>query len=300
MKRPRLNALRTFEAAGRHASFSLAARDLGISQAAVSQQIRHLESYLGAPLFVRNNRRLALTGAGEAYLLAVGEALDRLDTITDQLFPDRADGQVVTLLCTASVATLWLVPRLADLQRACPGTELRVRTLDGRRDGPEAMADLEIVLLDEAGPPPKTRHWLTANLVPVCSPNLVARHATLHGPGDLARLPLIHVLGYAEDWHRWFRAAGLQGVAIPVGPTFDGSLMALEAAVNGDGVMLGRRPFIDQHLASGSLVQPLPTSPDLTCRYGITWRAGTSNRAKTVAVVDWLCAQGLIAGHTDS
>ena len=88
MRRPRLNVLRTFEAAGRHLSFSLAADELNISQAAVSQQMRQLEAYLGTALFVRHHRRLSLTGTGQAYLNGVHEALDRLDTVTDQLFPE--------------------------------------------------------------------------------------------------------------------------------------------------------------------------------------------------------------------
>ncbi len=124
MKRPRLNALRTFEAAGRHLSFSVAGEELGVSQAAVSQQIRQLEGTLDARLFLRRNRGLSLTSVGEAYHLAVHEALDRLDAITDQLFPGAQD-HVVTVQCTPSVATLWLIPRLGRLHATHPGIDLR-------------------------------------------------------------------------------------------------------------------------------------------------------------------------------
>ncbi|MGI9291294.1 MAG: LysR family transcriptional regulator, partial [Gammaproteobacteria bacterium] len=115
MKRPRLNILRTFEAAGRRLSFSQAAEDLKISQAAVSQQIRQLEAYLDTALFIRHHRRLSLTSTGQAYLDAVHEALDRLDSVTDQLFPGRHH-PTVTLNCTSGVAALWLVPQLKAFQ----------------------------------------------------------------------------------------------------------------------------------------------------------------------------------------
>ena len=139
MKRPRLNVLRTFEAAGRRLNFSTAAKDLNISQAAVSQQIRQLEKYLNTELFVRHHRQLFLTGTGSAYLEAVHEALDRLDTVTDQLFPGR-QSQSVTLHCTASVAALWLAPQLGAFRKLHPNIDLRIRTL-GRAcvgDGPDS------------------------------------------------------------------------------------------------------------------------------------------------------------------
>ena len=133
MKRPRLNILRTFEVAGRHLSFSLAAKELNITQAAVSQQVRHLEQYLGANLFVRHHRRLSMTSTGVAYLDGVHEALNRLDTITDQLFPDRPH-QVVIIRCTSSVALLWLSPHIKDFQAHNPDIDLQIRTLDSEGD----------------------------------------------------------------------------------------------------------------------------------------------------------------------
>ncbi len=150
MKRPKLNALRAFEAAGRHLNFSNAGSELGISQAAVSQQIRNLETYLGAQLFIRRNRGLSLTGVGEAYRLAVHEALDRLDAVTDQLFPEIL-AHVVTIQCTPSVATLWLIPRLAHFRSQHPGIQLRIVTLDSdylRKQ--QSHVDLEITALTSA------------------------------------------------------------------------------------------------------------------------------------------------------
>lgn len=294
MKRPRLNALRTFEAAGRHLSFSIAGEELGVSQAAVSQQIRQLEGYLDAKLFHRRNRGLSLTSVGEAYHLAAHEALDRLDTITDQLFPGAQD-HVVTLRCTPSVATLWLIPRLGRLHSAHPGIDLRIVTLgggpgSGRGSAGPMLTDLEIAPLDPADAGPNSRELMTARIAPVCAPSLLAT-ARLSQPPDVLQCDLLHVLGYHDDWHRWFRSAGLSGLKVPGGLSFDGSLMALEAAVNGDGIMLGRRPFIDPHLQSGDLVLPFGEDHALTTVYYLQTPISSRGRRDVSAVSGWLLEQ---------
>jgi LysR family glycine cleavage system transcriptional activator len=188
MRRPRLNVLRTFDVAGRALSFSLAARELNISQAAVSQQMRHLEDYLDTELFVRHHRRISLTGTGQAYLDVVSEALDRLDSVTDQLFPDRPQ-QIVTLRCSSSVATLWLAPQLGFFQKRHPGIELSIRTLD--QDYGEAelsSADLEIRVLREGVSGANAKKLLSSTITPVCSPNLLARKGRPDFPVDVLTL----------------------------------------------------------------------------------------------------------------
>ena len=287
MKRPRLNALRTFEAAGRHLSFSVAGDELGVSQAAVSQQIRQLEGTLGARLFLRRNRGLSLTGVGEAYHLAVHEALDRLDAITDQLFPGARD-HVVTVQCTPSVATLWLIPRLGRLHAAHPDIDLRIVTLDPGRGG-GGLTDIEIATLDPADAGPNCHELMTARIVPVCAPSLLPT-GRLSRPSEVLHFDLLHVLGYRDDWHRWFRASGLSDQKVPGGVSFDGSLMALEAAVNGDGIMLGRRPFIDPHLQSGDLALVFGERHALTTTYYLRWPEAARNRRDVTAVIDWLVA----------
>jgi LysR family glycine cleavage system transcriptional activator len=287
MKRPRLNALRTFEAAGRHLSFSVAGEELGVSQAAVSQQIRQLEGTLNAKLFLRRNRGLSLTGVGDAYHLAVHEALDRLDAITDQLFPGARD-HVVTVQCTPSVATLWLIPRLGRLHAAHPNIDLRIVTLDpGRGGGGAGLADIEIATPEPGEAGPNCRELMTARIAPVCAPSLL-RTGRLSRPSDVLHFDLLHVLGYRDDWHRWFRSAGLSDQKVPGGVSFDGSLMALEAAVNGDGIMLGRRPFIDPHLQSGDLALAFGDRHALTTAYYLRWPEASRNRRDVTAVMDWL------------
>jgi LysR family glycine cleavage system transcriptional activator len=289
LKRPRLNILRTFEAAGRHLSFSRAAEDLKISQAAVSQQMRQLEAYLDTLLFVRHHRRLSLTGTGKAYLEAVHEALQRLDSITDQLFPARQNQQVVTLRCTGVVAALWLAPHLRSFQSSHRHIHLRVKTLDQIDAGHELLAsDLEIYLPGNAPVDTDAIKLFTSVITPVCSPLLFAREQAPRQPRDLLEFDLIHVLGYDDDWHRWFHKHLQTGVDVSRGLQVDGSLIAIEAALRGDGVMLGRRPFVDQYLQSGELVEAFAKPYDLQADYYLRRPAKATRRRECNVVADWL------------
>ena len=288
MRRPRLNILRTFEAAGRRLSFSLAAEDLKVSQAAVSQQMRQLEAYLNTPLFVRHHRRLSLTSTGQTYLEAVHKALDRLDSITDQLFPDRQN-QVVTLRCTSVVATLWLAPQLGSLQKLHPNIDLRINTLDQSYDNLQIpTTDLEIFIRREGASDPYAKKLLTSTITPVCSPKLFSNHQRFDQPADVLDHKLIHVLGYDDDWHRWFRSYGLNEVDIPRGLSVDGSLIAIEAAQRGDGMMLGRRPFIDRYLQSGGLVEAFVKPFHLHADYYLRQPPWSTGRRASGLVAHWL------------
>ena len=290
LKRPRLNILRTFEAAGRRLSFSAAAKDLNISQAAVSQQIRQLEAYLDAPLFIRHNRKLSLTSKGQAYLDTVHEALERLDTVTDQLFPGRSH-QIVTLRCTSSVAALWVAPEIKSLYAAHPEIELRLTTLDQTLDNDQlSHPDLEIFIAPETGHDPNADKLLTATILPVCSPRRIEGQGKPAMPADLLNQELIHVIGYEHDWHRWFHQHTDGDIELPRGLTVDGSLIAIEAAQRGDGVMLGRRPFIDRHLQSGELVEVFDRPFALYTDYHLRLSSTTHTPSAVKAVAAWLNA----------
>jgi LysR family transcriptional regulator, glycine cleavage system transcriptional activator len=294
MRRPRLNILRTFEAAGRRLSFSQAADELNISQAAVSQQMRQLEAHLGTPLFVRHHRRLSMTNTGQSYLLAVHEALDRLDTITDQLFPDRPY-QVVTLRCTSSIAALWLAPHMATFRHQHPDIDLRIRTLDqGFGDIKTTGAELEIVILNEQTSDPHTRKWLTTTITPVCSPKAFDDRPRPENPADLLAFELINIVGYDDDWHRWFRRHGLDEVAVPSGFSVDSSMIAMEAIQRGEGIMLGRRPFIDRLLRSGELVEVFDHPFHLLADYYLRQRPETKGQRLSETVANWLVELAIV------
>ncbi len=289
MRRPRLNVLRTFEAAGRKLSFSQAAIELNISQAAVSQQIVHLEAYLGEALFKRHHRRISLTGTGQAYLYAVHEALERLDTVTDQLFPDRPH-QIVTIKCTSSVATLWLAPQMRAFHESHPDIDLHIRTLDAESNPSQAnQADLEIFISSETNHGPYVKQLLTCEITPVASPDYIEYRKPTE-PGEILDFDLIHILGYEDDWHRWFRDNKLDTQEVPRGLTVDSSLFAIDATVRGDGVFLGRRPFINSYLKSGKLVEVFDHSYRLHANYFLRLHIGTKNSRNKDRVSNWLAA----------
>ncbi len=290
MKRPRLNILRTFEAAGRRLSFSLAAQDLNISQAAVSQQMRQLEAYLDTALFIRHHRRLSLTSTGQAYLDTVHEALDRLDSVTDQLFPGQHH-QTVTLRCTSGVAALWLVPKLKAFRKLHRNIEIRIKTLEQIDDKQkEGVPDLEILIGGDADKDSNRVKLFTSIITPVCSPELLAQRQSPKRADDILEFELIHVLGYDDDWHRWFRNHVKNDVSMPRGLLVDGSLIAIEAAQRGDGIMLGRRPLIDNYLESGELVEVFSTPYHLQADYYLRQPEKSMAKRECKIVADWLRA----------
>jgi LysR family glycine cleavage system transcriptional activator len=287
LKRPRLNQLRTFEVAARHQSFSVAAQELKISQAAVSQQMRQLEDYLDATLFDRQYRRLSLTSVGQAYFEVVQEAIDRLDTVTDQLFPGR-DRKTVSLLCTSSVAALWLLPQLKPLQALHPDIDLRINTLDRNR-GPSGLnSDLEIFIGADGQTDVNADQLLTSTITPVCSPQLLEQRGRPTEPADLLEFDLIHILGYEDDWHRWFRRNGVKQVRVPDGLSVDSSLIAIEAVQRGEGVMLGRRPFIDYLVESTELVEVFSESCHLYSVYYLRHLSSGLVRPEVDVVANWV------------
>ena len=288
MKRPRLNMLRTFDVAGRKLSFSLAAEELNISQAAVSQQIRNLEAYLGCSLFNRNHRQLSLNSVGAAYLISVHEALDRLDTVTDHLFPDRPN-QTVTIRCTSSIAMLWLAPQIGAFKINHAKIDLRIQTLDSEHKmGQEMGTDLEIFISNTDATDAQTNMLLTSTIIPVASPELLSKMPRPVTPQDIQPFELIHVVGYDDDWYKWFRKHGLKDIAVPRGLMVDGSLIALETALHGDGIVLGRRPFIDQYLVSGQLVEVFAKPHSLSANYYLRRSSAKRGQRSKDRVVHWL------------
>ena len=288
-RRPRLNYLRAFDAAARRLSFSLAAEELNLSQAAISRQIRQLEQALGQALFIRHNRSLTLSEPGRAYYQLVREVLDRLDSVTDQLFPDAAR-DIVTVHCTPSVAALWLGPQLGAFHAAYPGVEVHLRTADllpGRYRG--AGGDLEIArLAPGAAMPEGARLLWEARILPVCAPGYLDRAGPFADAGAICGAALIHTVGYGNDWHRWARAFAAPGAEVLSGMTVDGLLIALDAACRDEGVMLGRRPLIDAHLADGRLVEAMPGHDGLRTAYVLK---GVCKRRPVRVLADWLLAQ---------
>lgn len=289
---PPLNALRAFEAAARHASFALAAEELGVTPAAVSQQVKALEQQLQVPLFLRQARGLALTNAGRAYLPGLSDGLDRLAAATAHLREGQASG-TVTLTMLASFAAGWLVPRLGRFRAQYPGIDLRIDT--SRRLVDFAREDVDLAIRFGAGPFKGLQavHLLDEELFPVASPALLHGALPLGRFADLAQHQLLHDMDAHPDqpwmsWRRWFEREGLAPAAAERGLFFTDSNVLVAAAVAGQGVALGRAPHLGEHLARGRLVRLFEQSWKSDWRYYIVGPAAQFRRPLVKALVDWL------------
>ena len=291
-RRPRLNYLRAFDASARYLSFSNAAQELNLTQAAISQQIKKLEDTLGAPLFIRHNRSLTLSESGKAYYQVVREVLDRLDNVTDQLFPD-ARKSIVTIHCTPSIATIWLAPRLRDFHKLHPDIEVHMRTTDILPEKYRAQgSDLEIMRMAADAKPGKTlRKLWEARIIPVCSPEYLDQHGPFRTANELCEQELIHTLGYGNDWHRWASVYATGDVQVSSGFSVDGLVISTEAACRGEGIILGRTPLLDAFLRDGRLVEALPSNLGLSTSYYLKSDAVSPNKKSVKVFADWILSQ---------
>ena len=257
MKRslPPLNGLRAFEAAARHMSFTDAADELSVTQAAISHQVRGLEQRLGLKLFVRRNRSLLLSEAGQAYLPSVRAAFDQLNEATEKLLQKDRGGHL-TVTTTASFATKWLVPRLGGFQRANPEIDVRISTGTGLIDFSREDVDIGIRYGRGQWPGLTAERLVTEDVMPVCAPSLLKGPNPLKKPADLKRFTLLHIGSFPDDWQVWLTAAGVKGVDASRGVSFDFPLVAYQAAMDGLGVALGRQPLVAPDLKAGRLVVP--------------------------------------------
>lgn len=264
---PPLNALRAFEAAGRHLSFTRAAGELFVTQAAVSHQIKALEEFLGLQLFRRYNRRLELTQAGRLYLLSIREAFELIGSATQQLQP--AGGQAQLKISTLpSFATRWLIRRLSGFQERHPEIELMFSTTQQLVDLGPGGFDIAIRVGLGNYPGLHVRPLMGDVAFPVCSPRLVA--AGLREPDDLRHQVLLHDFSVTRDddgpnWRQWLRQASVRGVQAEKGPSYNDTGMAIQAAIAGQGVALGRRSLVVDDLKAGHLVCPF--GPEVPTRY---------------------------------
>ncbi|WP_042269863.1 transcriptional regulator GcvA [Paraburkholderia heleia] len=264
---PPFPALRAFEAAARHNSFSAAAGELNVTHGAISRQVAALEAWVGVQVFHRHGKRVALTEDGRRYLAAVQSAFDDIARATSQL---RDTGMVHVLRVSAlpTFAMKWLLPRLSQFQRLAPNVELRLSTSNAPVETLEGF-DVAVRRGPAHWPDCESGHFLDEMELPVCSPALLKR-APIHQASDLARHVLLHSDTRPDAWRIWLAAAGVKAKCRKK-QSFDHFYLALQAAVDGLGVALGPLPLLDDELASGRLVTPL-AGPHLDAR-GYWWVA---------------------------
>jgi LysR family glycine cleavage system transcriptional activator len=288
---PPLNAIRAFEAAARHLSFTKAAEELFVTQAAISHQIKALEAALGLQLFRRFNRRLMLTDAGQAYLPPLREALDGIAAATERL---RAAEQTGSLKVSVlpSFAAKWLLPRLSRFRERHPEIDVLVSASNALVDFAREEADIAIRYGFGRYPGLEVEFLMGDRIFPVCSPKLLETGPPLRGPADLRHHTLLHdadaLADESESWRVWLEAAGVSGVDPSRGPGFSDSSMLLQAAVDGQGVALGRSALAALDLEAGRLVQPFGPSIPSNLSYFIVTQRGAGERPKVRLFHDWL------------
>lgn len=278
-----LNALRAFETAARHLSFTRAAIELNVTQAAVSQQVKNLEDRLGVPLFRRLPRGLALTDEGLALLPVLADSFSRIGSVLGQ-FDEGRFREVLTVAAVGTFAVGWLIPRLEAWRREHPFVDLRLFTNNNRVDIAGEGLDFAIRFGDGAWHGTEAEPLIDAPLSPVCSPAIAAR---LVAPGALAGETLLRSYR-ADEWARWFDAAGVPCPWLR-GPVFDSSLAMAAAASQGAGVALLPPTMFAGELADGRLVRPFGTEVS-TGRY---WLTRLKSKRPTPAMRDfrtWLLA----------
>ncbi len=252
---PHLTWLRAFEASARHLSFTNAAQELNLTQAAISKQVKLLEHYLREPLFERKPRSLVLTKVGAAYLPKVRDGFERLAAGTEEVFGLRRS-EVLTVRAPVGYSVNWIAPRLQGFFDRHPDTEVRlVSSVWGDQFDNERF-DLDIQYGTGRWPGYKADRLTWEVIKPVCAPSLLEGEHAIRKLADLAHHRLLHVLGYEEGWADWLRYAKASGMNSGRGLQFDTSLLAFEFASRGGGVALARSSMLGIEIERGRLVEP--------------------------------------------
>lgn len=285
---PPLNALKAFEAAARHESFTRAAEELCVTQGAVSHQVKALEAELAIKLFNRERQRLIITEAGRDYLIVVRDALDRIAVGTERLLQRQSAG-VLTVSTSPDFAAKWLVHRLGHFAESHPSIDLRVSAAMHHVDFAREDVDMAVRHGDGNWPGFDAAQLSTEQLFAICSPKLLSGRR-LGKPADLLKFPLIH-LDSRADWTRWLRAAGISDDQVKHGPMLNRASMVIDAAINGQGIALARTTLAAWDLINGRLVRPFAEALRLSKTYWIICPKATSSLPKIVTFRDWLLAE---------
>lgn len=285
---PPLSALRPFEAAARLESFSRAAEELALTHGAVSHQVRALEEHVGAPLFARHGKRVALTPAGRAFAERVRAALDEIAAAAEQLRARRDDRLTVSVL--PSFASRWLMPRLIRFMDVHPRIEVNVIASTALADFRNDEIDVAIRFGGGPWPPHDCEMFMEDEYFVVASPKLAAR-AKLKSPRDLLNARIIR-----EDrdyWRQWFDAVGIpiEEAKAARGPLFNDSTYALQAAARGEGIALARRSIVVEDLERGALVRLFDVTVPSRERYWFVCPKETAATPKVKAFKTWVRAE---------
>lgn len=279
-----LNWLRTFEAAGRHLSFTSASHELGLTQTAVSQHIKALEAKLGQNLFIRRAKSVQLTDIGQAYLISVRDALEHIEFSTNGLFGPELE---TTIIVRASAAMIiWLSPRLSDFQDAHPGVGIKLVTSFWQSDLEKHPVDVDILLAPQNQPDQRMVKLSDEQIVPVCGAQTATK---VHAPADLLGCDTIHILGFDDHWARYLSVHDLPHDGISPRLIVDTSVAACEVAAAGNGCAMMIERFAQQAVETGRPIRlvgaPITTGQS---HYYIQRNTGPTEKRVSAKFCNWL------------
>ncbi len=288
---PSLNALKAFEAAARHESFTRAAEELCVTQGAVSHQVKALETELGFKLFNRERQRLVITDAGREYLNVVRDAFDRIALGTARLTQRQSSG-VLTVSTSPDFAAKWLVHRLGRFSEQHPEIDLRISATMHHVDF--AREDVDMAVRHGTG----EASWqglhgvrlATETLFAVCSPALLRKFSKKSTPTDVLKLPLLHLDDHG-GWKRWFDAAQIKVPVALQGVVLNRASMVIDAAINGQGIGLARSTLAAWDLINQRLVAPFAVALPLSTAYWIVAPQATAELPKIATFRNWLLTE---------
>lgn len=290
---PALNALRAFEAAARHLSFTRAAEELNVTPGAISQQIRHLEEFAGAPLFRRTGRQVLLTDAGQAALPLLSNAFEMMsEAVHHMRAPARRDRLMVS--AAPSFAAKWLAHRLEKFQQDNPEAEVWISPDMSLTDFNNSDIDLAIRYGTGVYEGLRSEKIMSESVLPVCSPDLLEGDTPLRLPQDLAQHVLLHDESPENDssrpdWAHWLSARGVNDIQSNKGPRFTQSSLVVEAAAAGRGVALAKRAIAAGDLERGRLVAPFADgSSDIDWAYWVVWPKWRTPSKLARSFMKWL------------
>ncbi|MBL9074087.1 LysR substrate-binding domain-containing protein [Tabrizicola sp.] len=291
---PSINSLVVFEAAGRLGSFTSAARELRMTQAAVSYAVHRLEEHLGTALFLREHRRVRLSEAGARFHADVSIGLQHIQRSAQDLRAVAAGGHV-TLSCSTAFAAFWMVPRMAQLRADLPEIDLRIQTADRDLD----LVGEGIPLAIRGGDPGDWPQYQAAPLAaeeiyPVCGAGYLAGRDLPRMAAELLEHQLIHLEEphrSAATWRDWFASAGIEGRRVPKGLQINDYVLVVQSVIAGQGIALGWRHLVEGLVDQGVLVRLSDHALTTGLQFHVIWpRAATLSRA-ALEVRDWLLAQ---------
>ncbi|MCC7483120.1 MAG: transcriptional regulator GcvA [Hyphomicrobiales bacterium] len=288
---PPLNPLLVFEAAARHLSFSRAADEMCVTPSAVSHQVKALEAFLGKALFLRSGNVLALTNDGRSYLPGVQQAFSHLAQATHAL--QARSLPALKLNAPPTFAVKWLIPRMDRFMARCSEIDLKVSTFAHMADFDREDFDLVIRYGRGNYPGLTSVLCLPVEVFPVCSPSLQSGRHPLRAPADLRHHTLLHDDSTYTDcsnpnWAMWFKHAGVEGIDPTRGPSFWPSHLVIEAAIDGLGVALAKRNWVEKDIELGRLCKPFDIALPVEFSYYILYPQARAGDSRIQSFVNWV------------